>query len=170
VVLWLCVPVCLCLSGTVCPWSTQIYQGWIQSISVVLWSGRWRAGLSCKVVAERYSGSQPACAPACCSLRRGTVPPVVSVVLCSQSHRTLRGPVGTVVQYPQSPRAPSGPVPTVTQWVRWSQPGPGHQGSRGSGSAQPCPTGVRRVCGSGQGQDCSAGDQPAPVGAQSGPP
>jgi len=114
VVLWLCVPVCLCLSGTVCPWSTQIYPGWIQSISVVLWSGRWRADLSCKVVAELYCGS-----PACCSPEGGTVPPVPP---CPQWPCTHSDPVGTV--FP---------------------PGPGHQGSGGSGSAQSCPTEVCQV-------------------------
>jgi len=133
VVLWLCVPVCLCLSGTVCPWSTQIYPGWIQSISVVLWSGRWRAGLSCKVVAERYCGSQPTCAPARCSLRRGTVP--------------------TVVQSPLYPQYSSGPVPTVVPGVQWPCL---FLGIRDPGSAQHFPTGGCQVWVSGRGQVSSA--------------
>ena len=79
-------------------------------------------------------------------------------VQCPQwppSHLTLRGPVGTVALYPLWSSTPS---PTVIQFSGGTvfPPGPGHQGSGGSGSAQPRPTGVCQVWVSGRGQVNSA--------------
>jgi len=72
---------------------------------------------------------------------------------CASAHRSPRGysdPVPTVPLWPLYPQWSSVPGGTV------SLPGPGLQGSKGSGSAQPCPTVFCQVRESGRGQDCSA--------------
>jgi len=95
------------------------------------------------------------------SAHSGPVPPVPLYPLWSSGPCV---PVPTVAQYPQWSSGYSVPVPPVPPYPQYpsgprgtvSLPGSGHQGSGGSGSAQPSPTGVCQVRESGRGQDCSA--------------